>query len=75
MDATAGYLSDHDHSYVEITESDSFVLVYLDVAIPGGPGGPWSPEGQWRSIRLVIIYTYLKTFYKHLIHRALVCAT
>ena len=35
------------HSYVEMTESDSFVLVYLDVAIPGGPGGPWSPEGQW----------------------------
>ena len=59
-----------DHSYVEMTESDSFVLVYLDVAIPGGPGGPWSPEGQWKSIRLVIIYTYLKTFHKRDIHCA-----
>ena len=63
-----------DHSRVEMTENDSFVLVYVDVAIPGGPGGPWSPEGQWKSIRLVIIYTYLKTFYKHVIHCALVFA-
>lgn len=59
-----------DHSYVEMTEGDSFVLVYVDVAIPGGPGGPWSPEGQWKSIRLVIIYTYLKTFHKRDIHCA-----
>ena len=35
-----------DHSHVEMTENDSFVLVYSDVAVPGGPGGPWSPEGQ-----------------------------